>query len=81
MTSEPFEVEVVKNFLPVVNNQAPDTQIELNVLWTNKLPIDTFLDPNGDDLTYSVTEDTSLPDWLSFTPSSRTFVGVPTEYA
>lgn len=80
LTTEPFEVEVVKNFLPVVNNQQDVIQIDSNVLWQFRLPIDTFLDPNGDSMNYTITEGTSLPGWLTFAPESRWFEGIPPDY-
>lgn len=42
---------------------------------------DTFLDPNGDSMTYDIPEETPLPSWLSFNPSKRRFTGTPTEYS
>jgi hypothetical protein len=37
-------------------------------------PLKTFVDPNGDNLTYTVN---SLPSWLSFDPSQLKFFGAP----
>jgi hypothetical protein len=39
---------------------------------------DTFIDPNGDKLTFNVS---SLPKWLSFDPDNLKFTGTPTTYA
>ena len=42
-----------------------------------KLDADTFVDPNGDNLTYV---SRALPSWLEFNPSKLAFNGTPTEY-
>jgi hypothetical protein len=81
LTTEPFEVEVVKNFLPVVNNQQDVIQVDENVLWDFTLPPDTFLDPNGDPMNYTIATGTFLPPWLSFEPAKRRFQGIPTGYS
>ena len=43
--------------------------------------VPAFTDPDEDTLTYTAAQsnDDSLPDWLSFTPSSRTLSGTPEE--
>ncbi len=43
--------------------------------------VPTFTDSDGDTITYTAALDdnTALPAWLSFTPSSRTFSGTPLE--
>jgi hypothetical protein len=42
------------------------------------LASNTFIDPNGDSLTYTVS---GLPSWLSFNSKTLYFNGTPTEYA
>ncbi|MBF0213503.1 MAG: DUF1566 domain-containing protein [Magnetococcales bacterium] len=44
-----------------------------------KIPVNAFVDDDGDTLHYSATlkNGTALPYWLRFTPSSRTFSGNP----
>ena len=75
--STSFLIDVQKNYFPVVQKQIDDLQLELNV--TMNLPLDskTFVDPNGDTLSYSTNE---LPSWLAFDPSTLTFSGKPTTY-
>ncbi|MCT7956022.1 DUF4347 domain-containing protein [Laspinema palackyanum] len=45
-----------------------------------QFPANTFTDADGDPLTYSATLDNNspLPSWLSFNPTTRTFSGTPT---
>ena len=66
---------------PVVNKPIPDqvTTVGQNFIYT--IPAETFIDPDGDKLSLSVTlEDGSpLPDWLKFDASTNTFSGTPAE--
>lgn len=41
------------------------------------LPSDTFVDPNGDSLTYAVS---GVPSWMTYNSSSKTFSGTPKVY-
>jgi Ca2+-binding RTX toxin-like protein len=43
------------------------------------IPAGTFVDPDGDSLTYSASSDGggALPSWLTFNPTSRSFSGRP----
>lgn len=42
--------------------------------WVFKVPAGTFIDPDGDSLSYSTS---SLPDWMSFDPQTQIFRGTP----
>ncbi len=42
-----------------------------------QLDTDTFIDPNGDRLSYTVT---GLPSWLKFEANARKFSGTPPTY-
>ncbi len=58
----------------VVNPIANQTAI-VGSPFSFTLPSNTFSDPNGDPLTYSVQ---GLPSWLDFDTATRTFSGTPT---
>ena len=55
--------------------QAVDEEVAFN--W--QLPSDTFIDRDGDTLSYSATlaDGSDLPEWLTFDASTRTFSGTP----
>ena len=75
-------------FLPTPTNNPPEVAQaipDLNGIFDNlfryPVPDTTFSDPDsGDILTLSATLDdgSPLPDWLSFNPETRSFVGFPT---
>lgn len=77
-TSTSFEIDVQKNYVPVVQKQIDDQQLDLNQLFNLQLDKDTFVDPNGDNMTYAITS--ALPKWLKFTVNNLTFNGTPQEY-
>ncbi|WP_422378906.1 putative Ig domain-containing protein [Roseibium sp.] len=67
-------------------NDAPELQTAIadqaaaeDSAWTFTLPENTFLDVDGDALTYSATlvDGSALPSWLSFDAATRTFSGTP----
>jgi hypothetical protein len=68
---------------PVVANPIPDQlfpqNIGENIGWSFQLAANTFVDPEGDPLTYSAltSSNQSLPAWLTFNASTRTFSGTP----
>ncbi|GET43910.1 FG-GAP-like repeat-containing protein [Microseira wollei] len=70
------------NDAPFVSAAIPINQTAaINSLYNFTFPADTFSDvDSGDSLTYSATPGNSntLPNWLSFNPITRTFVGIPT---
>jgi Putative Ig domain len=77
-TATSFEIDVQKNYVPVVQKQLDDQQIELNVSYTLRLDRDTFVDPNADNLTYSIVG--RLPSWLQFDAGQLQLNGTPREY-
>ena len=68
------------NSAPTVANAIPDQTAKLNEAFSFQFAANTFADVNsGDTLTYTATksDDSALPNWLSFTASTRTFSGTP----
>ena len=51
-TSTTYEVNVIQNYNPVVQTQINDQQIDLNKEFLLQLDPSTFIDTNGDILTY-----------------------------
>lgn len=53
--------------------------IDEDASWSFTIPENTFLDVDGDVLSYSVSlvDDSPLPSWLSFTPETRVISGTP----
>ena len=64
---------VVKNTAPVVDKGLTD-QTASGSAFTYAFPADAFRDADNDVLTYT---SSGQPAWLTFTPSSRTFSGTP----
>ncbi len=64
---------------PVFNKILSLPIASVNQPWVWTLPSDTFIDEDGDPLTYSAAQEDSspLPSWLSFNPIIRTFTGAP----
>ncbi|KPA12837.1 Dystroglycan-type cadherin-like domain protein, partial [Candidatus Magnetomorum sp. HK-1] len=79
--SDIFALTVVNtNDSPTVANALIDQETDEDSTYTFTVDINTFNDVDlGDTLTYTATLDnnTQLPDWLSFDPSSRIFTGTP----
>ena len=86
-----FTLTITKgaNRAPEADNEISTRRLDEDAPWTYTIP-DTgdannvFSDPDGDTLVYSAlqrergTSNTlALPDWLDFTPSARTFTGMP----
>ncbi len=78
---------VTGTFPVTVYNQAPLLQTPLDditafysIPFGMEVPIDTFVDPDGDALFYTaaLSGEYPLPDWLSFTSVTRMFTGTPT---
>jgi len=66
---------------PELANPIPDQAVNEGDNFLFTFAENTFFeDDENDFLTYSakLSDDTELPDWLSFTPSTRTFSGTPT---
>eukprot|EP00347_Sterkiella_histriomuscorum_P002714 403367090 len=72
-----FQVDVQKNYFPVVQKQVDDQQIDLDVGYSFQFATDTFVDPNGDKLTYKAS---GLPSWMKFDNTTRKLTGTPTSY-
>ena len=79
--SDEFNLEVVNtNDAPTVANEIPDQQATEEVAYTFAFAANTFNDVDvGDNFLYSATlsDDSPLPGWLTFTPATRTFSGTP----
>lgn len=70
------------NFCPYLLNNIPDTTAYLNELFQFKIPQNTFVDDDEDDVLQYVASKSNgkqLPDWLKFDSQTRTFSGTPTE--
>ena len=63
--------------VPYVANEIPDQHTTLGTDFRYTIPEDTFGDPNNDTLVYSA-EIIPSTSWLSFTTSTLTFSGTPT---
>ncbi len=73
-------IEDTSNRPPVLLNQLPNQNVNVDSRFSYTLPVDTFIDPNGDVLIYTAVQagDKPLPAWLKFNAASRTFSGKPT---
>lgn len=60
------------NEAPVINTAIAPQGVNSNSVFNFTVPNSIFSDPEGDTLTYSAS---SLPSWLSFNPTTRTFNG------
>ena len=68
------------NAAPTVANAIPDQTATAGTAFTYQFPTNTFNDTDtGDTLSYAATKDdgSTLPTWLAFTDSTRTFAGTP----
>ena len=68
------------NQVPTVANTIPHQSATVDMPFSFTVPSNTFMDADGDILTYSATksDDMALPSWLSFNESTRVFSGTPT---
>ena len=64
---------------PELQNALDDQVVDEEVAFNWQLPSDTFMDRDGDALSYSatLTDGSDLPAWLTFDASTRTFSGIP----
>lgn len=64
---------------PTVTAAPADATATENAAWTYTLPANTFTDPEGQALVYSVTlaDGSALPSWVQFDAATRTFSGTP----
>ena len=69
-----------QNAPKAVGSGIPDQVAMVGVEFNYTVPETTFIDPDGDTLSYgaSLWNGDPLPSWLTFTPSTRTFSGTPT---
>ncbi len=68
-------VNLPPNSAPTLANSIPDQQASENNAFSFQFAADTFADADaGDSLSYSTS---TLPSWLSFSASTRTFSGTP----
>ena len=68
------------NNAPTVETAIPNQLATTGTLFSYQFPDTTFADADtGDTLTYTATksDDTTLPTWLTFSASTRTFSGTP----
>jgi uncharacterized delta-60 repeat protein len=67
-------INVIINNPPTIDNKIQNQTFSGEGDWTYTIPADTFSDPEGSSLTYSVSE---LPSWLEFDANTREFRGNP----
>ena len=67
------------NAPPDLVNAIADQSAAEDTAWSFVVPANTFADLDGDQLTYraALADGSSLPSWLSFDESARTFTGTP----
>ncbi|NJL21125.1 MAG: DUF4347 domain-containing protein [Leptolyngbyaceae cyanobacterium SM1_3_5] len=80
VSSDRFELDVAANRTPIVANAIADLAQQTGSPFSFTFPANSFTDADNDSLTYSATleDGTTLPNWLSFDPNTRTFSGTPT---
>ena len=67
------------NNAPTLATAIPDQVAVAGQAFSYTFPANTFTDADNDPLTYSAerSDGTALPSWLTFTPGTRTFAGLP----
>ena len=67
------------NNAPTVMTMIPDQTATVGAAFNYQFPDNTFSDADNDPLDYSATlsDDSTLPGWLAFAKSTRTFSGTP----
>jgi uncharacterized delta-60 repeat protein len=67
------------NDTPILNHALSDQKIATGIDFSYIIPADTFVDPDHDDLSFSIvmSDGSALPPWLSFDASTRTLSGKP----
>ena len=73
-------VEANINNKPSLDNAIVDQFTDEDGLLSFQIPADSFIDPEGDSLTYQVSmeDGSAFPAWLSFDAATQTFSGTPT---
>ena len=72
-------LSLLVEYFPRVNQSIPLLIAQVGQPFLFITPIDTFIDPEGDTLTYQAggMNGNPLPSWLSFSPQTAIFSGVP----
>lgn len=72
-------ITFILNPPPVLDNPISDKEVVEGNTFSFTVPGDTFSDPDSEPLTLSATldDDEPLPTWLTFTPGTDKFLGVP----
>ena len=67
------------NDAPAAATPIPDQSSAEDAGWSYQVPAGTFMDVDGDTLSYTATlgNGSALPGWLSFNAATRTFSGTP----
>ncbi len=67
------------NSAPTLDNAIPDQTAAVGEAFSYRIPASTFSDADNDTLNYRAarSDGASLPSWLAFDPSTRTFSGTP----
>jgi hypothetical protein len=76
--TDSFDI-IVGNNAPVVANPIQDQTTIINTLFNYIFPNNTFMDPDGDSLTYTAKSSNNepLPSWLNFNSYQSKFSGTP----
>lgn len=80
VTTAPANVTIVPNAAPVASGAPlPDQTVDAGSAYSFLVPTDTFRDPDGQPLFYSVdlTDGRALPSWLTFDAATRQLQGTP----
>ncbi len=69
------------NYAPSLNVDINDKILPVNELFQMTLPENQFVDPEGDELTITITQNDGLvlPQWLQYDAAARTLSGLPGE--
>ena len=74
-----FSFNIQPNFPPQAQQPISDQSANVGALFSLFVPADTFIDPNGDQLSYSAQQSDggTLPGWLNFNATIPSFYGIP----
>jgi len=69
------------NAAPILDEALGQQDIASGESWNFTVPVGTFVDPDGDSLTYvaDLANGSELPSWLTFNSKTRSFSGTPSE--
>jgi Ca2+-binding RTX toxin-like protein len=72
-------VTTVTNHAPTVAAAIADQSVAEDTAWSYTVPAGTFVDSDGNALTYTATlgSGAALPSWLTFNAATRAFTGTP----